>query len=145
MQLTQPEIILILRKRAHITQAELGSRAFETSPNSGRTKIKNIELGRQLATDDDLRRIAKCLDVPVEKFEPTPEYNDIAAGNGEGGILISKKIIDMFMNLSKYLEMLNEAAELEDPELIEYLAKKIASILQIGPDAGYSVRNQNAM
>jgi transcriptional regulator with XRE-family HTH domain len=67
MQLTQPEIILILRKRANITQAELGSRAFETTPNSGRTKVKNIELGRQLATGDDLRRIAKCLDVPLDK------------------------------------------------------------------------------
>ena len=145
MHLTQPEIILILRKRASITQAELGSRAFETTPNSGRTKIKNIELGRQLATDDDLNRIAKCLDVPVEKFEPRPEYNDIAAGNSEGGFLISQQIVDMFMNLSKYLEMLNEAAELGDSELIAYLAKKIASILQIGPDAGFSVRNQNVM
>jgi len=145
MQLTQPEIILILRKRANITQAELGSRAFETTPNSGRTKIKNIELGRQLATVDDLRRIAKCFDVPLEMFEPSPEYNEIIAGNREGGILISQKIVDMFMNLRKYLEMLNEAADLDDSELIVYLAKKIASILQIGPDAGFSAQNQNAM
>ena len=145
MQLTQPEIILILRKRANITQAELGSRAFETTPNSGRTKIKNIELGRQLATDDDLRRIAKCLDVPLEMFEPTPEYNEIIAGNREGGILISQKIVDMFMNLRKYLEMLNEAADLDDSELIVHLTKKIASILQIGPDADFSALNQNAM
>ena len=63
MQLTQPEIILILRKRANITQAELGSKAFETTPNSGRTKIKNIELGRQLATGDDLLRIARFIRV----------------------------------------------------------------------------------
>ncbi len=145
MQLTQPEIILILRKRANITQAELGSKAFETTPNSGRTKIKNIELGRQLATGDDLRRIAKCLDVPVEKFEPAPENYDTAAGNSEGGVLISKKIVDMFINLPKYLEMLNEAADLEDSELIVYLANKVAGILQIGPDAGYSALNQNAM
>ena len=145
MQLTQPEIILILRKRANITQAELGSRAFETSPNSGRTKIKNIELGRQLATDDDLRRIAKCLDVPVEKFDPAHEYNNIGTGNEEGGILISQKIGDMFINLPKYIEMLNEAADLEDSELIVYLARKIANILKIGPDAGFSTLNQNVM
>ena len=145
MQLTQPEIILILRKRANITQAELGSRAFETTPNSGRTKIKNIELGRQLASDDDLKRIAKCLDVAIEMFEPKPEHNEIIADYREGGFLISQKIVDMFVNLRKYLEMLNEAADLGDSELIAYLSKKIASILQIGPDAGFSVRNQNAM
>ena len=145
MQLIQPEIIMILRKRANITQAELGSRAFETTPNSGRTKIKNIELGRQLATDDDLRRIAKCLDVPVEMLEPKPESNETIAGNRKDGFLISQKILNMFMNLPKYLERLNEAAELEDPELIEYLAKKIASILEVGPEVNFSALNQNAM
>ena len=145
MQLTQPEIILILRKRANITQAELGSRAFETTPNSGRIKIKNIELGRQLATDDDLRRIAGCLDVPVETLEPRPENNEMISGEREGGILISHKIVDMFMNLRKYLVMLNEAAELEDSELIAYLTKKIAGILNIGPDVDFSPQNQNAI
>ena len=145
MQLTQPEIILILRKRANITQAELGSRAFDTTPNSGRIKIKNIELGRQLATGDDLSRITKCLNVPIEMLEPRPENNEIIAGKREGGILISQKIVDMFMNLRKYLEMLNEAANLEDSELIVYLAKKIAGILQIGPDADFSSLNQNAI
>ena len=145
MQLTQPEIILILRKRANITQAELGSRAFETTPNSGRTKIKNIELGRQLATGDDLMRIAKCLDIPVEMLEPTPENNEMLAGKRESGILISDKIVDMFMNLRKYLEMLNEAADLDDSELIVYLAKKIAGILQIGPAADLLSLNQNAI
>ena len=145
MQLTQPEIILILRKRANITQAELGSRAFETTPNSGRTKIKNIELGRQLATGDDLMRIAKCLDVSVEMFEPTSDHQEIIAGKREGGILVTHKIVDMFLNLRKYLEMLNEAADLEDSELIVYLAKKIADILLIGPVADFSPLNQNAV
>ena len=145
MQLTQPEIILILRKRANITQAELGARAFETTPNSGRTKIKNIELGRQLSTGDDLRRIAECLDVPVEILEPRPENDETNAGKRDGGILISHKIVDMFMNLRKYLIMLNEAADSEDSELIVYLTKKIAGILQIGPAADFSSLNQNAI
>jgi transcriptional regulator with XRE-family HTH domain len=145
MQLTQPEIILILRKRANITQAELGSKAFKTTTNSGRTKIKNIELGRQLATDDDLKRIANCLDVPVEMFESGTEYNELVAGNKAGGFLISDKIVDMFMNLRKYLEMLNEAAELDDSELIVYLANKIANILQMSPDVNFSPQNRNAI
>ena len=145
MKLTQPEIILILRKRANITQAELGSRAFETTTNSGRTKIKNIELGRQLATDDDLKRIANCLDVPVEMFESGPEYNEMFAGDRAGGFLISNKIVDMFVNLRKYLEMLNEAAVLDDSELIAYLANKIAGILQMGPDVSFSPQKRNAI
>jgi len=61
MQLTQPELIQILRKRAGLNQAELGSRAFETTLDSGRTKIKNLELGIQRATGDDLKRIARIL------------------------------------------------------------------------------------
>ena len=59
MQLTQPEIIQILRKRANLNQAELGSRAFNTNMDSGRTKIKNIELGRQRPTEDGLRQICR--------------------------------------------------------------------------------------
>jgi transcriptional regulator with XRE-family HTH domain len=142
MQLTQPEIIQILRKRAGFSQAELGSRAFETTPNSGRTKIKNIELGRQLATDHDLRLIAKCLDVPAETLQPKTENNATQPGKSEGGVLVSQKIVDMFPNLEKYLEMLDKAEEIKDIELFGYLAKKIAEIFQIGPDTDSSPLNQ---
>lgn len=139
MKLTQPEILQILRKRAGFNQAELGSKAFETSPDSGRTKIKNIELGRQLATDDDLRRIANCLDVPVERLQPMLEDNEALTGKK---VPISKKIVDMFPDLCRYLEMLDKAAGIEDPDLIGYLAKKIAAILQNGPVAGPSPQNE---
>ena len=138
MKLTQPEIIQILRKRAGFNQAELGSRAFETAPNSGRTKIKNLELGRQLATDDDLKRIADCLDVPVESLQPTLEDNEALIGEKAQ---ISKKVVDMFPDLWKYLEMLDKAAGVEDLDLIGYLAKKIAAILQNGPVADSSPQN----
>jgi len=142
MQLTQPEIIQILRKRAGFSQAELGSKAFETTPNSGRTKIKNIELGRQLSTDNDLRLIARCLDVPVERLQPNPECNETLSGKSQGGVLISQKIVDMFPDLGKYLEMLDKAEGIKDSELIRYLAKKIAGILQIDPDADSSPLNK---
>ena len=133
MQLSQPEIIQILRKRANLNQAELGSRAFNTTMDSGRTKIKNIELGRQRPTEDDLRRIGECLQVPVDLLMAGPDGRLTAAGDRQNGAVIPQKIIDMFPGLGNYLEMFDKAARIEDTELIEYLAGKIGEILQSGP------------
>ena len=135
MQLTQPEIIQILRKRANLNQAELGSRAFNTTMDSGRTKIKNIELGRQRPTEDDLRCIGECLDVPAERLMPATDGQQSLSGNRENGAVISQKIIDMYPGLGNYLEMLDKAAGIEDTDLIEYLTGKIGEILQGGPAA----------
>ena len=41
IELTQGEMIQILRKRAGRNQGQLGAEAFNTTPDSGRTKIKN--------------------------------------------------------------------------------------------------------
>jgi transcriptional regulator with XRE-family HTH domain len=136
MQLTQSEIIQILRKRAGLNQAELGSQAFDTTPDSGRTKIKNIELGKQRASDDDLKRIAQCLDVPLEQLKPPPQNQKTASAKLKNGTLISQKVVDMFPDLREYLEMLENASRIDDIELIEYLSKKIADILQDGPKSG---------
>ncbi len=138
MRLTQPEIIQILRKRAGLNQAELGSRAFDATIDSGRTKIKNIELGNQLPTDDDLRCIAKCLDVPVEQLQPTPRGKETSSEDRRDGIQISHKVIDMFPDLGEYLVMLEKAAGVDDFDLIEYLSGRIAGILQKGSAADFS-------
>ena len=135
MQLTQPEIIQILRKRANLNQAELGSQAFNTTMDSGRTKIKNIELGRQRPTEEDLRRIGECLDVPAEQLQPEADGKNSLSGGRPNGALISQKIIDMYPGLGNYLEMLDNAAGIDDTELIEYLTGKIGEILQSGPPA----------
>ena len=142
MRLTQSEMIQILRKRAGFNQAELGSRAFDTTLDSGRTKIKNIELGKQRASDEDLKRIAQCLDVPVEQLQPPPKNQKITSAKLKNGTLISQKVVDMFPDLREYLEMLENAARIDDLDLIEYLSKKIADILQDGPKLGVqSVKN----
>ena len=52
---------------------------------------------------------------------------------------------EIILNLHKYLVTLNEAVDLEDSELIGYLVKKIAGVLQIGPVADFSSLNQNAI
>lgn len=133
MQLTQSEMIQILRKRAGLNQAELGSRAFKITMDSGRTKIKNIELGKQRASDDDLRRIAQCLDVPVQQLQPSPGSDKINTARFKDGTLLSQKVIDMFPELHEYLQMLEKATEIDDFDLIAYLSKKIAGIWQNGP------------
>jgi transcriptional regulator with XRE-family HTH domain len=135
MQLTQPEIIQILRKRANLNQAELGSQAFNTTMDSGRTKIKNIELGRQRPTEDDLRCIGECLDVPAEQLMPAADGQQSLSGSRQKGTVISPKIIDMYPGLGNYLDMLDKAAGIDDTELIEYLTGKIGEILQVGPAA----------
>ena len=133
MRLTQSEIIQILRKRAGLNQAELGSLAFKTTPDSGRTKIKNIELGKQRVSEDDLRRIAECLDVPVEQLKPPPQNQNSTPGQHKGGVRISQKIVDMFPDLREYLEMLENASRIDDSDLIAYLSKKISDIWRDGP------------
>ena len=135
MRLTQPEMIQILRKRAGLNQAELGSQAFDTNFDSGRTKIKNIELGNQKPTDDDLKRIAECLDVPVEQLQLTPAGREPSSGNGRDGIRLSQKVLDMFPDLGEYLVMIEKAAMIDDSDLIEYLSERIAAILKEGPRA----------
>ncbi len=135
MQLSQPEMIQILRKRANLNQAELGSRAFSTNMDSGRTKIKNIELGRQRPTADDLRHMAECLEVPVEQLMAASDSKGRSSSDRLGGVIIPQKIIDMFPGLGNYLEMLDSAAGLGDVELVEYLTGKIGEILRSGPAA----------
>ena len=47
-----------------MNQGTLGATAFDTSFESGRTKIKNIELGRQKATQRDIENLVRALNLP---------------------------------------------------------------------------------
>ncbi|MBT8350691.1 MAG: helix-turn-helix domain-containing protein [Deltaproteobacteria bacterium] len=142
MQLSQSEIIQTLRKRAGLNQADLGSRAFNTTIDSGRTKIKNIELGKQRASDDDLKRIAQCLNVNPKELQPSPKKKGMTAAQFNEGVLVSQKVVDMFPDLGEYLEMLEKASMIDDIDLIEYLSKKLADIWRAGPkmDAQSAIR-----
>jgi transcriptional regulator with XRE-family HTH domain len=133
MRLTQTEIIQILRKRAGLNQAELGARAFNTSFDSGRTKIKNIELGKQRVNKKDLKRIAECLNVPLEQLHPMSEVKKMTSKGTEDGFMISQKVIDMFPDLREYLEMLDKASIINDLDIIAHLSQKIANIWHRGP------------
>ena len=130
LNLTQQEIIQILRRRTGMNQVTFGAKAFNTSYESGRTKIKNIELGRQKPTRKDLKQMAMVLGVSSSELTESSKKTS-GAGSGTGdGILVTQKALDLFPGIGSYLEMLNKAVTLDDKELIDYISGKIAQIMQ---------------
>ena len=121
MELTQHEIIQLLRKRSQMNQGEFGAKAFGTSFESGRTKIKNIELGKQTPTEKDLKDISRVLGVSPSELSP-----DQWVENQRDGLFIPRKTLDKFEDLEVYLDMLNKAVLLDDNLLIRHIAGKIA-------------------
>ena len=138
MELSQPEIIQIYRRRAGLNQGTLGAAAFDTSFESGRTKIKNIELGRQKPTQRDIENLARALKLPAaDLLSPS---TDAAWDRGRAfqpGIAVGEKTIERFPGLDAYLEMLNKAVLLRDEELIDYIAEKLAGLFtNVVPNKG---------
>ena len=131
MDLTQPEILQILRRRVDMNQGTFGAKAFNTSFESGRTKIKNIELGKQTPTDDDLKKMALVLGVSAEILKPqkSPSVRDKQKSRTAlEGIVISNKTLVLVPDLGPYMDMLNKAVTLEDRELIQHIAEKLSDI-----------------
>ena len=127
MELTQPEIIQILRRRSNLNQGALGSAAFDTSFASGRTKIKNIELGRQIPTPDDLEKMARVLGVTSSDLESSGA-SPLPATLADGGVFLQRPVLDLLPGAEAYLEMLNKAVRLDDRELIAHIADKLAGL-----------------
>ncbi len=127
MELTTPEIIQLLRRRAQMNQGDFGAKAFGTSYESGRTKIKNIELGKQTPTELDLKKMAKVLGVKPKELKPQKNLTP-----PEKGMLIPQKTLNLFPGLEAYLDMLNKAVLLGDGDLIEYISEKISDLFQVG-------------
>ena len=129
MDLSQPEIIQIYRRRAGLNQGTLGAAAFDTSFESGRTKIKNIELGRQKPTQRDVENLARALNLPAAALKPHAADVPWDAGRAfPQGIAVSPQTTERFPGLDAYLEMLNKAVLLRDEELIDYIAEKLARL-----------------
>ena len=139
MEIKQPEIIQILRKRANMNQGTFGAKAFDTSFESGRTKVKNIELGKQIPTPRDLKNMARVLGVPVEELIPGSGSPGAVSTNGDR-VYVHKKVLELFPGIGPYLEMLNKAAMLNDRELISYLADKLADLFRAQTAAEATLR-----
>jgi len=129
MEMTQPEIIQVLRRRTGLNQGNFGAQAFSTSFESGRTKVKKIELGKQIPTYEDLKKMAGVLGVSVGILMPETEAETIKRPPGVDGVVLSKECLDLFPGLETYVEMFNNAAKLGDEELVVYISEKIAALL----------------
>ncbi|MCP4688708.1 MAG: helix-turn-helix domain-containing protein [Desulfobacterales bacterium] len=109
-----------------MNQGDFGAKAFGTSYESGRTKIKNIELGKQVPTEADLKKMARVLGVKPVELKPQKNLKP-----PEKGMLIPQKTLNLFSGLEAYLDMLNKAVLLGDDDLIEYISGKISELFQI--------------
>lgn len=128
MELTLPEKIQLLRKRMGLNQGQFGAKAFNTSVETGRTKIKNIELGKQKPTSDDLAQMSKVLDVPPSSLSPISAGAAAIQSNSNEGMLVDQAVLDRFHQLGPYLEMLNRAVSIQDEELIGHIAGKLSDV-----------------
>jgi transcriptional regulator with XRE-family HTH domain len=132
MQLSFAERLQVLRKRTGLNQGAFGAKAFDLPLDSGRTKIKNIELGKQHPTDPEVEKMARALGVPRTLLEGGA--SDQGAGEERGGMRVSAKVLDRFPKLGAYLEMLNKAAALEDDALIAHIGETLAEIFLDRPE-----------
>jgi len=129
MEMSQPEIIQVLRRRTGLNQGTFGSRSFNTSFESGRTKVKKIELGKQNPTYEDLKKMAAVLGVSVGTLMPETDVEANQTTPSMDGVLITNEVLKLFPGLETYVEMFNNAAKLGDEELIDYISEKIAALL----------------
>ena len=131
MELTLPEIIQLLRRRKGLNQAELGVQAFGIAPDSARTKIKNIELGRQRLSDDDTQKLADALEVQPEVIAPARVASDTASGSTRTGCRLTNETLEIFPGLEEYVEMLNNAVRIGDHDLIGYIAGRLSNLFEM--------------
>jgi len=143
MELMQPEIIQLLRRRCNMNQGALGAAAFNTSFESGRTKIKNIELGRQIPTRDDLEKMAGVLGVSVSELDPSHAgaMPATASGASDGGVFIERQVLERLPGADVYIEMLNKAVRLDDRELIAHIVDKLALLFSAVTHESLSATN----
>ena len=128
MQLTQPEIIQLLRRRKGLNQAELGVQAFGLTAYSARTKIKNIELGRQVPTTEEARKLAAALDVQLSDIDPPATASASAPKVSKDNCLFTPETLQLFPGLAEYAQMMNNAVRIGDQDLIHYLAGKLSEV-----------------
>ena len=128
MNLTLPEKIQLLRKRMGLNQGQFGAKAFNMSEETGRTKIKNIELGKQKPTSDDLVQMARALNVPESVLGQVSTGQSEQGPSLSRGLLVDQAVLERFHQLQDYLEMLNRAVSIDDEELIEHISGKLSDV-----------------
>ena len=128
MQLNQAEIIQVLRRRANMNQGDFGAKAFDTSYESGRTKVKNLELGKQKPPAEDIKKMARVLGISESEMRPAEEDQSAGIATHISGSIIKPQTLNIFPGLAAYLDMLDKAVRIGDTELIGHIAEKVAGI-----------------
>ena len=104
LRLTVGERIMIMRIRKGMSKQDLGAVAFPDL-SAPHIKLKKLETGFQPPTEEEVRQIAKALDVSegmLLGIEPTTA----------GGMAVSNKIIDAVPALGNYIGIFNQLATL---------------------------------
>lgn len=111
MKLKQGELIALHRSRKGLTQKILGEKLFGNL-SAPHVKMRKIEAGIQKPTLKELKDIAVALDIDFEDL-----VNVKSEENKD--FIVLKEALDYFPKLRFYLEYINLAAKVKDPELIK--------------------------
>lgn len=116
MRLSIGEKLMVLRIRKGLSAKKLGEMVFEglDHPN---VKIHKIEAGTQKPKRKDLKTILECLDADENVIKGTKEVS------------INNKVIEAVPEFKPYVEIINQAAQIDDYELIRSTMKSFAQKL----------------
>jgi hypothetical protein len=106
------------RKKAKLTQAKLGSLAFNVSESIGQTRIKNLELHYvKKIYDHEIKAICKALKISAEKLLTGPSIV-VKPKRPLDGLHIPQSVIDENPKLYNYLKICLLAIEIDNLSLM---------------------------
>ncbi len=145
LKLTVGELISIFRNRKGLTQAELGEMVF-TDLQTPNVKVKKIEKDQQRPTNEEVRKIAKALDVEPEfimqsKLCVIPSEKDRKREGYE--YRISGKVKLACPNFSTYLQAINSMAKVDDIEVMMIILKKMCKEILSGSSTNKKINHNN--
>ena len=120
MKLKQGELIALYRSRKGWTQKMLGEKLFPEL-SAPHVKMRKIEAGIQKPTDQELEDISAELGIYFDEIDDNPDNEDF---------IVSREALEYFPKLKHYLESINLAAKIKDPELIKFTFKKMEQYIK---------------
>jgi hypothetical protein len=120
MRLSIGEKLLVLRKRAGMSLCEVGEAAFPEL-KAAHIKVKKLEDGTQLPSDEEIERLSKVLRADIQQLVP-PGTQHLE----NGGYYVSHEVFDMFPKLREYLDFLYSAVRIGHRAAGESTFKRMA-------------------
>jgi transcriptional regulator with XRE-family HTH domain len=141
LKLTTGEMIMLFRIRRGLTQKQLGDIVFKDlqTPN---VKVKKIEKGQQRIDEQELKKIAEVLEVPLEILQygkiitALPGQTINLETRKEGGYRISKKVKQVFPEFPTYLQAVNSMAKIGEMDLLTKILQKMCKDFLSATKAG---------